>query len=62
MITRMYPNAARKLQTVALSSAEWEALSQEDLDGILGFRKPAPEPAPAPAPAPAPKTTKRTRK
>ena len=62
MITRMYPNAARQLQVITLSKVEWESMTPEGLDGILGFRKPAPEPVSASDSAPAPKTKKRIRK
>lgn len=62
MITRLYPNAKGDLQEVCLSEAEWEALSQDDLDGILGYKKQA-EAAPVEAaPAPAPKTAKGKKK
>jgi hypothetical protein len=60
MITRMYPNADGELQNVTLSAAEWEALSPDDLDKILGFGKPALKPELDPAPAL--KATKRIKK
>ena len=37
MITRMYPNAKGKLQTVVMSPAAWEALSEDDLNRLLGY-------------------------
>ena len=37
MITRLYPNARGELQVVTLSQAAWEAMSQNDLDLLLGY-------------------------
>jgi hypothetical protein len=53
MITRAYQNAKGERQEVAMAAAEWEALTVEQLDEMLGFTAPA-APAPAPAPAAAP--------
>jgi hypothetical protein len=53
MITRAYQNAKGERQEVALAAAEWEALTDEQLQDMLGFTAPA-APAPAPAPAAAP--------
>jgi len=33
----MYPNAKGKLQTVVMSPAAWEALSEDDLNRLLGY-------------------------
>jgi len=52
MITRAYQNAKGERQEVAMAAAEWEALTVEQLDEMLGFKAPAPAPAPAPAAAP----------
>jgi hypothetical protein len=48
MITRAYQNAKGERQEVAMTVAEWEALTVEQLDEMLGFKAPAPAPAPAP--------------
>lgn len=37
MITRMYPNAKGNLQTVVMSPAAWEAISEDDLNRLLGY-------------------------
>lgn len=55
MITRAYQNAAGERQEISLFVEEWEALTEEGLQKMLGFSQPEPEPAPAPTPAPAKK-------
>ena len=42
MITRAYQNAKGERQEVALAAAEWEVLTVEQLDEMLGFKAPAP--------------------
>ena len=39
MITRAYQNANGERQEVTLSADQWEALSEADLDNMLGFGK-----------------------
>ena len=51
MITRAYQNAAGERQEISLFVEEWEALTEEGLQKMLGFNQPEPEPAPTPAPA-----------
>jgi hypothetical protein len=51
MITRAYQNAKGERQEVAMAAAEWEVLTVEQLDEMLGFKAPAPAPAPAPVKA-----------
>lgn len=46
MITRAYTNADGQRQEVALSAEQWEALTEADLENILGFKKAAPAPEP----------------
>jgi hypothetical protein len=60
MITRMYPNAKGEVQSVTLSQDEWEAISEADLDKMLGFGHN--EPAAAPTPAPKKKPAKGAKK
>lgn len=43
MITRAYQNADGERQEVTLSEGQWEALTEQDLQNLLGFGKPAPE-------------------
>lgn len=50
MITRRYENAEGQQQEVTLSVDDWEALTEDGLNEMLGFNKPAPAPAAAPAP------------
>lgn len=52
MITRAYQNAAGERQEISLFVEEWESLTEEGLQKMLGFAK---EPASAPVPAPAKK-------
>jgi hypothetical protein len=42
MITRRYQNSAGQQQEVTLSADAWEALSEEGLNELLGFKKPEP--------------------
>ncbi len=49
MITRAYPNAKGERQEIAMTVAEWEVLTVEQLDEMLGFKAPAPAPAPVKA-------------
>ena len=60
MITRAYQNADGERQEVTLSAEQWEALTEDDLQNILGFKKP--EPVVAPVVAPAVTTAKRKRR
>jgi hypothetical protein len=54
MITRAYQNAKGERQEVAMTAAEWEALTDEQLQDMLGFKAPAPAPAPVKAAKAAP--------
>lgn len=53
MITRAYQNAKGERQEVTLSADAWEALTEDDLQDLLGFKAPEPEPEVAPSPKPA---------
>lgn len=53
MITRAYQNAKGERQEVTLSADAWEALTEDDLQDLLGFKAPEPEPEVAPTPKPA---------
>ena len=53
MITRAYQNAQGERQEISLFVEEWESLTEEGLQKMLGFIK-DPEPATAPEPAAAP--------
>lgn len=60
MILRRYTNANGDQQEICLSQEDWEKVTEESLDMMLGFKKdPEPEPvaeaAPAVAKAPAKK-------
>ena len=46
MITRAYQNADGKRQEVTLSAEQWEALTEDDLQNLLGFKTPEPVVAP----------------
>jgi hypothetical protein len=46
MITRAYQNADNERQEITLSADQWEALTEGDLQNLLGFNKPAPKPEP----------------
>lgn len=41
MITRAYQNANGERQEITLAADQWEALTEVDLDNMLGFGKPA---------------------
>jgi hypothetical protein len=63
MITRAYQNAKGERQEVAMTVAEWEAITEDQLQDILGFKAPAPAPVKAakaakaaPAPVAEPET------
>ncbi len=45
MITRAYQNAKGERQEVSLSADQWEALTEDDLQEMLGFKE---KPAAAP--------------
>ena len=47
MITRAYQNAKGERQEVSMSAAEWEVLTQDQLDEMLGLKAPAPAPVKA---------------
>ena len=49
MITRAYQNATGERQEISLFVEEWEALTEEGLQKMLGFSQPEPAPTPAPA-------------
>jgi hypothetical protein len=49
MITRAYQNAKGERQEVTMSAAEWEVLTEDQLDEMLGLKAPAPAPAPVKA-------------
>lgn len=56
MITRAYPNAKGERQEIAMTVAEWEALTEDQLQDMLGFKAPVPAPVvAAPAPVAKPK-------
>ena len=57
MILRRYTNAKGEQQEIVMSQADWEAVTEESLEEMLGFRKaaktaPAPEPVVEAAPEP----------
>lgn len=55
MITRAYQNAKGERQEVSMAAADWEALSEDQLQDMLGFNaEPAPAPILIPSHAPAP--------
>lgn len=49
MITRAYQNAKGERQEVAMSAAEWEVLTEDQLQKVLGFNAEAPKAPVAPA-------------
>lgn len=53
MILRRYTNAKGEQQEIVMSQADWEMVTEESLEEMLGFRKAA-KAAPAPAPEPEP--------
>lgn len=55
MITRAYQNAKGERQEVSMAAADWEALSEDQLQDMLGFNaEPVPAPILIPSHAPAP--------
>jgi hypothetical protein len=54
MITRAYQNAKGERQEVAMAAEAWEALTEDQLQEMLGFTAPA-APAPVAAPVAKPK-------
>ena len=48
MILRRYTNANGDQQEICLSQEDWEKVTEESLEAMLGFNK-APEPEPEPA-------------
>ena len=63
MILRRYTNANGDQQEICLSQEDWEKVTEESLEAMLGFNKaaetePAPEPEPAPAAEEAPVAVK----
>ncbi len=55
MILRRYTNASGEQQEIVLSKEDWEKVTEESLEEMLGFRKAEEELAPASKAAPAPK-------
>ena len=56
MITRAYQNAKGERQEVAMTVAEWEAITEDQLQEMLGFKAPVSAPVvTTPAPAAKPK-------
>ena len=53
MILRRYTNANGDQQEICLSQEDWEKVTEESLEQMLGFRKVAPEPKPVAEAAPA---------
>lgn len=53
MILRRYTNANGDQQEICLSQEDWEKVTEESLEMMLGFKK-APEPVAAPAAKAAP--------
>jgi hypothetical protein len=51
MITRAYQNAKGERQEVAMNAAEWDVLTEDQLQDMLGFKAEAPAAAPAPVKA-----------
>lgn len=58
MITRAYQNAKGERQEITLAPEMWDALSDADLDNMLGFGKVAPAPNPEPVAVAAPAVKK----
>ena len=44
MITRAYQNAKGERQEVAMTVAEWEAITEDQLQDMLGFKAPVSAP------------------
>ncbi len=63
MITRAYQNAIGERQEVSLSADQWEAMTEDGLNEILGFCSAEPEPTSAlkdePKVSPKPRTRKK---
>ena len=56
MITRAYQNSKGERQEVAMTVAEWEAITEDQLQDMLGFKAPVSAPVvTAHAPAAKPK-------
>jgi hypothetical protein len=55
MITRAYQNSKGERQEVSMTAQEWEVLTEDQRQEILGFKAPAAAPAPAPVATPAAK-------
>ncbi len=51
MITRAYQNSKGERQEVSLTAEEWEALTEDQLQEMLGFKAAAPAKAERPAKA-----------
>jgi hypothetical protein len=47
MITRAYQNSKNERQEVSLNAANWEVLTEGQLQSMLGFNDEAPKAAPA---------------
>ncbi len=54
MILRRYTNAKGEQQEIVLSQVDWEKVTEESLEEMLGFRKPTKAAKAEPAPAPEP--------
>lgn len=52
MITRAYQNSKGERQEVSMTAQEWEVLTEDQRQEILGFKDPAAAPAPAPVAKP----------
>ena len=52
MITRAYQNAKGERQEVSMTAQEWEVLTEDQRQEMLGFKAPVAAPAPAPVSAP----------
>lgn len=52
MITRAYQNSKGERQEVSMTAQEWEVLTEDQRQEMLGFKAPAPAPAPASVAAP----------
>ncbi len=51
MITRAYQNSKGERQEVSLNAEEWESLTEDQLQDMLGFKAAAPAKAEKPAKA-----------
>lgn len=52
MITRAYQNSKGERQEVSMTAQEWEVLTEDQRQEMLGFKDPAPAPAPTPVATP----------